>query len=91
MFIYNKIKEGECKRERKGESIIMVFKVLYQESKNEVPVRERTKSLYIESDSEKDVRIALADRNLNIEFIQVVNNEHLEYEKQSENFKLESV
>ncbi len=29
----------------------MIFKVLYQELEDEVPVRERTKSLYIEAES----------------------------------------
>lgn len=69
----------------------MIFKVIYQESRLEVPVRERTKSLYVEADSEKDVRIKLSDRNYNIEFIQPLDDAHLEYEKQSEDFKVETV
>lgn len=68
----------------------MIFKVLYQENPDETPVREHTKSLYIEADSEKDVRIKLKDRNINIEFIQLLTEAHLEYEKTSENFKLET-
>jgi DNA-dependent RNA polymerase auxiliary subunit epsilon len=67
----------------------MIFKVLYQETLSQPPVRERTKSLYVEAEAEKDVRIALADRDYNIEFIQALSPEFLEYEKQSENFKLE--
>lgn len=69
----------------------MIFKVLYQELPDEIPVRERTKSLYIEADSERNVRQKLADRNYNIEFIQKLDDAHLEYEKQSELFEVESV
>ncbi|WP_047982951.1 DNA-dependent RNA polymerase subunit epsilon [Ornithinibacillus californiensis] len=69
----------------------MIFKVIYQESSYEVPVRERSKSLYFEADSEKDIRKKLSDRGLNIEYIQPLDEAHLEYEKQSEDFKVESV
>lgn len=69
----------------------MIFKVFYQESKFEVPVRERTKSLFVEAEYERDVRKKLASRNYNIEFIQEISGAHLEYEKQSENFKVETV
>ncbi|GGA87905.1 DNA-dependent RNA polymerase subunit epsilon [Ornithinibacillus halotolerans] len=69
----------------------MIYKVIYQESLHEVPVRERSKSLYIEAESEKEVRQKLSDRKLNIEFIQLLDEAHLAYEKQSEAFKLETV
>ncbi|WP_047982153.1 DNA-dependent RNA polymerase subunit epsilon [Ornithinibacillus contaminans] len=69
----------------------MIYKVIYQTSSYEVPVRERTQSLYIEADSQKEVRQKLSDRNYNIEFIQPLDGAHLEYEKQSEAFQLETV
>lgn len=69
----------------------MIYKVFYQETLNEVPVRERTKSLYIEADSEGEVRKKLSDRAYNIEYIHVLNEEHLNYEKQSEDFKTENL
>jgi len=69
----------------------MIFKVLYQDIKNEVPVRERTKSIYIEADSIRDVRKKLTDRDYNVEYIQALDEAHLNYEKQSESFKLENV
>ncbi|HLR80349.1 MAG TPA: DNA-directed RNA polymerase subunit epsilon [Bacillota bacterium] len=69
----------------------MIFKVLYQELPNEAPVRERTKSLFIEADTTKEVRKQLIDREYNIEYIQAVDGAHLEYEKQSEDFELEIV
>ena len=69
----------------------MIFKVLYQESLHEVPVREHTKCLYIEADSIRDVRSKIADREYNIELIQLLDGAHLEYEQRSENFVLENV
>lgn len=69
----------------------MIFKVLYQELSSEVPVRENTHSLYIEASSERDVRYKLKDRSINIEFIQLLEGEHLAYEQQSEDFTLETV
>ncbi|MBN8199405.1 DNA-dependent RNA polymerase auxiliary subunit epsilon [Cytobacillus firmus] len=66
----------------------MIFKVYYQDSKTEVPVREKTKTIFVEGDSERDVRKKLADRNYNIEFVTSVQGEFLEYEKQNEDFKV---
>lgn len=69
----------------------MVFKVLYQERLTEVPVREKTNSIYIEANTEMEVRLKLASRAYNIEFIQPVTGEFLDYEKQNENFKVENL
>ena len=69
----------------------MIFKVLYQEVPDEVPVRERTKSLYIEAESVREVRKKLQNHQYNIEFIEPLDDNHLAYEKQSEDFKLEQV
>lgn len=69
----------------------MIFKVYYQESKDQVPVRENTQSLYIESENEEEVRKKLKDRNINIEYITKLDKAILDYEKQSEHFKLESI
>ncbi|KXZ14793.1 hypothetical protein AXI59_02785 [Bacillus nakamurai] len=66
----------------------MIYKVFYQEKADEVPVREKTDSLYIEGVSERDVRTKLKDKKYNIEFVQPVDGAFLEYEKQSENFKV---
>lgn len=66
----------------------MLFKVYFQESMNEVPVRENTKTLFIEGESERDVRKKLTERKFNIEYIQAVQGAYLEYEKQNEHFKV---
>lgn len=69
----------------------MIYKVLYQENPHQVPVRENTKALYLEAESEKEVRKKLADRDILIEFIQPITGKFLEYEQKSENFKLEQI
>lgn len=68
----------------------MIYKVLYQELFDEVPVRERTKSLFVEADSVKEVRDLLKGRNYNLEHIHPIEGAHLEYEKQFETFKVEN-
>jgi DNA-dependent RNA polymerase auxiliary subunit epsilon len=66
----------------------MIFKVYFQERLHEVPVRENTKTIYLEGDSQRDVRKKLTDRGYNIEFVQSVAGAYLEYEKQNEDFKV---
>lgn len=69
----------------------MIYKVYYQEDVLEVPVRENTKSMYVEASSERDVRQMLKGKNLNIEYIQILEGKHLEYEQASPDFKLAQV
>ncbi|TCT22654.1 DNA-dependent RNA polymerase auxiliary subunit epsilon [Melghiribacillus thermohalophilus] len=70
----------------------MIFKVFYQEFPEEVPVRERTKVLFVEEENERNVCKKLADRNINIEYIQVLDGKHLEYEKNTtEDFRVEKL
>ncbi|EWH19872.1 DNA-dependent RNA polymerase subunit epsilon [Bacillus haynesii] len=66
----------------------MIYKVFYQASNDEVPVREKTDSIFVEAQSEREVRSKLKQYNYNIEFIQQVEGAFLEYEEQSENFKV---
>ncbi|WP_409294527.1 DNA-dependent RNA polymerase subunit epsilon [Peribacillus sp. SCS-26] len=66
----------------------MIFKIYYQELASEVPVREATKSVYVEGDSERDVRQKVADRNYNVEYITKVSGSYLTYEKQNEDFNV---
>ena len=68
----------------------MIYKVYYQQHKTEIPVRENTKSLYVEASSEREVRAYLNDRNYNIELVQLLEGAHLEYEQNSTNFKVEN-
>lgn len=73
------------------ESKTMIYKVYYQENVLEIPVRENTKSLYLEADSEREVRAKLKDFNYNIEFVQLLEGEYLAHEQESTNFVLESL
>lgn len=68
----------------------MIYKVYYQENPEEVAVRENTKSLYVEANSEREVREYLKDRKILIEYIQLLEGNYLEYEQNSPNFKLEN-
>ena len=68
----------------------MIYKVYYQENMNEIPVRENTKSLYVEASSEREVREYLKGRNYNIELVQLLEGAYLEYEQNSPNFPLEN-
>lgn len=68
----------------------MIYKVLYQQIYDEIPVRERTTSMYYEAKTERQVRKELAAKNVNIEFVQPLDEAHLAYEKQSEDFYVEN-
>ena len=68
----------------------MIYKVYYQESVTEIPVRENTKTLYLEASSEREVRFYLKDRNYNIELVQLLEGNYLEYEQNSQNFRVEN-
>lgn len=60
-----------------------MYKVFYQSNRTEVPVRERTKVLYMDAASVTEVRQKLQDKPYNIEFIQKISGPFLEYEKES--------
>lgn len=68
----------------------MIYKVYYQKNISEIPVRENTKTLYLEASSEREVRHYLKDRNYNIELVQLLEGNYLEYEQNSPNFRLEN-
>ncbi|PLR75843.1 hypothetical protein CU633_18940 [Bacillus sp. V3-13] len=66
----------------------MIFKVYYQENIKQVPVREKTKTVFVDADSERDVRRKLADKSYNIEIVVPVSGSYLEYEQQNEDYKV---
>ncbi|MFY4773678.1 DNA-dependent RNA polymerase subunit epsilon [Metabacillus sp. RGM 3146] len=66
----------------------MIYKVYYQESASEVPVREKTKTLYVKADYEREVRFHLKDRLYNIEYVEALKGAYLQYEEKSENYKV---
>lgn len=67
----------------------MIYKVFYQDTKTRNPKREQTHSLYIEADSEVDARALIEDNTpYNIEYIHELSGNHLDYEKENEEFTL---
>lgn len=67
----------------------MIFKVYYQLTKDRNPKREQTHSLYLEADDIVAARaIVEANTPYNIEYIQLLEGNHLTYEKENAAFKL---
>ena len=67
----------------------MNFKVYYKPTKRINPRRENTETLYLEAKSEVEARLLVEENTeYNVEFIEGLDDKTLEYEKQSENFKL---
>ncbi|WP_042455990.1 DNA-dependent RNA polymerase subunit epsilon [Neobacillus dielmonensis] len=67
----------------------MIFKVFYQESVTEVPVREKTKTLFVSGESVRDVLSRIGKLGINVEYVQEVKGAHLDYEQQNnEDFKV---
>lgn len=67
----------------------MTFKVYFQPSQKTTPRRENTRSLYLEAGSEAEAR-QLVENNTeyNIEYIELLDEKSLEYEKQNADFKI---
>jgi len=67
----------------------MIYKVYYQETKTRNPKREDTKSIYVEGDNEVLVR-QLVEENTpyNIEYVQLLDGNHLAYEQEHAEFNL---
>ena len=67
----------------------MTFKIYFQPDKTMTPRRENTQSIYVEAESEAAARqLVEANTEYNIEYIELLNDKALEYEKQSPAFKL---
>lgn len=61
----------------------MIFKVLYQPTKVQTPLRENTLSLYLEADSLIEAREKLASTPYNIEYIEEVSPAQLADEQEN--------
>ena len=73
----------------------MIYKVFYQETKERNPRREQTKALYLEIDAPNELEGRIKTRKLveektpyNVEYIELLSDKHLAYEKESGAFKL---
>ncbi|MFV8210568.1 DNA-dependent RNA polymerase subunit epsilon [Streptococcus pluranimalium] len=73
----------------------MIYKVFYQETKDRSPRRETTKVIYVEIDAKEELEGRIKARKLieeqttyNIEHIELLSDNHLEYEKEHGVFEL---
>ena len=73
----------------------MIYKIFYQESKETNPRREQTKALYLDIDAKEELEGRIKARKLveektayNIEFIELLSDKHLDYEKETGVFTL---
>ncbi|GAB5054685.1 MULTISPECIES: DNA-directed RNA polymerase subunit epsilon [Pediococcus] len=67
----------------------MIFKVLFQTSAETTPKREATKSIYLEAPTKEDaIQLVEDNTDYNIEFVEPLEGKALEYEQNSDNYKL---
>lgn len=67
----------------------MIYKVYYQETKERNPKREQTHSLYVDVDDVVTARHIVEENTpYNIEYIQELTGNHLEYEKEQADFHI---
>ena len=74
----------------------MIYKVFYQETKDRSPRRETTRSLYLDIDASSELEGRIIARELveknrpefNVEYIELLSDKHLEYEKESGTFQV---
>ncbi len=71
----------------------MIYKVFYQETKERNPRREQTKSLYLDIDAETELegRIQarkIIEKNTAYNFIELLSEKALEYEKETGVFEV---
>lgn len=73
----------------------MIFKIFYQDSKDNSPRREQTKSLYLDITTDSELKGQIIARQLieektkfNVEYIEAISKKHLAYEKETGAFEL---
>ena len=74
----------------------MIYKVFYQKTKERSPRRETTRSLYLDIDANSELEGRIAARQLveenrpeyNIEYIELLSDKLLDYEKETGAFEI---
>ncbi|MGR3741934.1 DNA-directed RNA polymerase subunit epsilon [Companilactobacillus sp. DQM5] len=67
----------------------MIYKVLFQPDKSQTPRRESTQSIYVEANSKIEALESVENNtNYNIELVQELSSDFLEYEKKNPDFKI---
>ena len=74
----------------------MIYKVFYQETKERSPRRETTRSLYLDIDASSELEGRIIARELveknrpefNVEYIELLSDKLLDYEKETGSFEI---
>ena len=74
----------------------MIYKVFYQETKDRSPRRETTRSLYLDIDANSELEGRIIARELveknrpeyNVEYIELLSDKLLDYEKETGAFEI---
>ena len=74
----------------------MIYKVFYQETKDRSPRRETTRSLYLDIDANSELEGRIIARQLveknrpefNVEYIELLSDKLLDYEKETGAFEI---
>ena len=74
----------------------MIYKVFYQETKDRSPRRETTRSLYLDIDANSELEGRIIARELveknrpefNVEYIELLSDKLLDYEKETSAFEI---
>ena len=74
----------------------MIYKVFYQETKDRSPRRETTRSLYLDIDASSELEGRIIARELvekncpefNVEYIELLSDKLLDYEKETGAFEI---
>lgn len=74
----------------------MIYKVFYQETKERSPRRETTRALYLDIDTSSELEGRITARQLveenrpeyNIEYIELLSDKLLDYEKETDAFEI---
>lgn len=73
----------------------MIYKVFYQETKERCPRREQTKVIYLDIEAANELEGRIKTRKIveektsyNVEFIELLSDKHLAYEKETKAFRV---
>lgn len=73
----------------KNKENILIYKVLFQPDKSQTPRRETTQTIYLEANSKIEALKNVEDNtNYNIELVQELDGDFLDYEKKNPDFKI---
>lgn len=76
----------------------MIYKIFYQDNHTQTPRRETTQTLYVDIDAKDELDGRIQARQLieektdyTVEFIELLSDNHLEYEKKQDDFTIATI